>query len=65
MVTVTRLCHTKSLVSINGQFPGPTIYVREGDYVIVNVTNLVTYNVTIHWYIIGFNTLLNITLALI
>ncbi|MCO5574812.1 hypothetical protein L7F22_028605 [Adiantum nelumboides] len=47
---VTRLCHTKSLVSVNGQFPGPTVYVREGDTVIVNVTNLVSYNVTIHWH---------------
>ena len=46
---VTRLCHIKSLVSINGQFPGPTVYVREGDTVIVNVTNLVHYNVTMHW----------------
>ncbi|KAH7560939.1 hypothetical protein JRO89_XS10G0143300 [Xanthoceras sorbifolium] len=28
---VTRLCHTKSLVSVNGQFPGPRIVAREGD----------------------------------
>lgn len=47
---VTRLCHTKSLVSVNGQFPGPTSYVREGDKVVVNVTNLVSYNATIHWH---------------
>lgn len=47
---VTRLCHTKSLVSVNGQFPGPTNYVREGDKVVVNVTNLVSYNATIHWH---------------
>eukprot|EP00249_Psilotum_nudum_P002972 c16273_g1_i2 orf=185-1915(+) len=46
----TRLCHNKTLVSVNGQFPGPTAYVREGDTVIVNVTNLVSYNVTIHWH---------------
>lgn len=48
--SVTRLCHTKSLVSVNGQFPGPTVYVREGDSVVVNVTNLVPYNITIHWH---------------
>ncbi|KAI5058119.1 hypothetical protein GOP47_0026289 [Adiantum capillus-veneris] len=47
---VTRLCHTKSLVSINGQYPGPTMYVREGDSVVVKVTNKVDYNVTIHWH---------------
>lgn len=48
--TVTRNCYTKSLVSVNGQFPGPTQYVTEGDEVVVNVTNLVSYNVTIHWH---------------
>ncbi|KAH7439619.1 hypothetical protein KP509_04G068900 [Ceratopteris richardii] len=48
--SVTRLCHTKSLISVNGQFPGPTVYVTEGDTVIVNVTNLVSNNVTIHWH---------------
>lgn len=47
---VTRLCHTKSAVVVNGQFPGPTQYVREGDKVVVNVTNLVSYNATIHWH---------------
>ncbi|MCO5546913.1 hypothetical protein L7F22_000351 [Adiantum nelumboides] len=47
---VTRLCHTKSVVSINGQFPGPTISVREGDTVIVKVANKVHHNVTIHWH---------------
>ncbi|KAH7423596.1 hypothetical protein KP509_12G063000 [Ceratopteris richardii] len=46
----TRLCHTKSLVTINGQFPGPTMYVREGDTVIVKVQNRIDYNVTIHWH---------------
>lgn len=46
----TRLCHTKQLVSINGQFPGPTAYVREGDDVIVKVTNMVDHNITIHWH---------------
>ncbi|KAK9280424.1 hypothetical protein L1049_014113 [Liquidambar formosana] len=27
---VTRLCHTKSIVTVNGQFPGPRIVAREG-----------------------------------
>ena len=45
----TRLCHTKPIVTVNGKYPGPTIYAREGDTVLVNVTNHVKYNVTIHW----------------
>ncbi|BBH07933.1 laccase 11, partial [Prunus dulcis] len=41
---VSRLCHAKSIVTVNGRFPGPTIYVREGDRVVVNVTNHAQYN---------------------
>ncbi|CAN6446686.1 unnamed protein product [Victoria cruziana] len=33
---VSRLCHAKPIVTVNGRFPGPTIYAREGDRVIVN-----------------------------
>ncbi|KAH7434979.1 hypothetical protein KP509_06G043600 [Ceratopteris richardii] len=47
---VTRLCYTKALLTVNGQFPGPTSYVREGDRVVVNVTNLSSYDLTIHWH---------------
>ncbi|GLJ19496.1 hypothetical protein SUGI_0352120 [Cryptomeria japonica] len=47
---VSRLCHTKSIVTVNGKFPGPTVYAREGDTVLVNVTNHVKYNITIHWH---------------
>ncbi|KAH7434977.1 hypothetical protein KP509_06G043500 [Ceratopteris richardii] len=47
---VTRLCYTKVLLTVNGQFPGPTSYVREGDKVVVNVSNLSSYDVTIHWH---------------
>ena len=32
-----KLCHTKSIVSVNGQFPGPKIVAREGDRVVVEV----------------------------
>ncbi|KAL2317158.1 hypothetical protein Fmac_031034 [Flemingia macrophylla] len=46
----TKLCSTKSFVSINGQFPGPTLYAREDDTVIIRVTNHVKYNITIHWH---------------
>ncbi|XXG85812.1 hypothetical protein AAC387_Pa11g0830 [Persea americana] len=46
----TRLCHTKPIVTVNGKFPGPTLYAREGDNVVVKVTNHVQYNITIHWH---------------
>ena len=46
----TKLCSTKSFVTVNGQCPGPTLYAREDDTVIVKVTNHVKYNITIHWH---------------
>ncbi|KAK9186056.1 hypothetical protein WN943_026417 [Citrus x changshan-huyou] len=33
----TRLCHTKSIVSVNGKFPGPRIVEREGDQLLIKV----------------------------
>ncbi|XP_021743328.1 laccase-17-like [Chenopodium quinoa] len=50
MQNVTRLCQTKSIVTINGQFPGPRIIAREGDSLEIKVVNHVKYNVTIHWH---------------
>ncbi|XP_010920538.1 laccase-4 isoform X1 [Elaeis guineensis] len=50
MTNVTRLCHTKSMVTVNGQYPGPRIVAREGDRVIVKVVNHVQSNVSIHWH---------------
>ncbi|KAL2486930.1 Laccase-1 [Abeliophyllum distichum] len=47
---VTRLCHTKQLLTINGEYPGPTIIINEGDNVQVKVTNRVARNTTIHWH---------------
>nr|POF10274.1 laccase-17 [Quercus suber] len=47
---VTRLCHTKSIVTVNGKLPGPAIIVREGDRVVVEVVNHVKNNVSIHWH---------------
>ncbi|KAL8549181.1 hypothetical protein ACS0TY_008145 [Phlomoides rotata] len=47
---VTRLCQTKSIITINGKFPGPPIYAREGDRVVVEVANNVANNVSIHWH---------------
>ncbi|CAA3003954.1 laccase-4-like, partial [Olea europaea subsp. europaea] len=45
---ITRLCSTKPIITVNGKFPGPTLYAREGDKVIVRVVNHVKDNVTIH-----------------
>ncbi|KZV17167.1 laccase-4-like [Dorcoceras hygrometricum] len=50
MKNISRLCSSKSIVTVNGQFPGPTIYAREGDTVVVKVMNNVKYNVSIHWH---------------
>ncbi|EXB53231.1 hypothetical protein L484_007174 [Morus notabilis] len=47
---VTRLCHTKSIVSVNGQFPGPRIVAREGDRLLIKVVNHVKNNISIHWH---------------
>jgi len=49
MQNVTRLCHTKSLVSVNGQFPGPKLIAREGDQVLIKVVNQVPNNFSLHW----------------
>jgi hypothetical protein len=50
LVNVTRLCHTKSVVTVNGKFPGPQIVVREGDRLVVKVVNHVPNNISLHWY---------------
>ncbi|CAD6230692.1 unnamed protein product [Miscanthus lutarioriparius] len=50
MSNMSRLCHAKSMVTVNGSYPGPTVYAREGDRVVVRVTNRVEHNVTIHWH---------------
>ncbi|CAO2166987.1 unnamed protein product [Urochloa humidicola] len=50
MTNVTRLCSSKGIVTVNGQFPGPTVFAREGDMVVVRVVNHVPYNMSIHWH---------------
>lgn len=37
-------------MTVNGEFPGPTIEAREGDRLVIKVTNHVKYNVSIHWH---------------
>ncbi|CAM8983156.1 unnamed protein product [Rhodiola kirilowii] len=46
----TRLCSTKKILTINGQFPGPTLNDEKGETVRVNIFNKGDYNVTIHWH---------------
>ncbi|KAG2592891.1 putative laccase-5 [Panicum virgatum] len=50
MTNVTRLCVTKSIPTVNGQFPGPKLTVREGDRLVVKVHNHINYNVSFHWH---------------
>ncbi|GAA0147628.1 oxidase [Lithospermum erythrorhizon] len=50
MKNVTRLCHTRSIVTVNGKFPGPPIVAREGDMLLIKVTNHVSNNISIHWH---------------
>uniref|UniRef100_I1NT92 Laccase n=1 Tax=Oryza glaberrima TaxID=4538 RepID=I1NT92_ORYGL len=50
MTNVTRLCVTKSIPTVNGQFPGPKLVVREGDRLVVKVHNHMNYNVSFHWH---------------
>ncbi|GJM92695.1 hypothetical protein PR202_ga09187 [Eleusine coracana subsp. coracana] len=47
---VKRLCNEHHIITVNGQFPGPTLEVREGDTLEINVINRAQYDVTIHWH---------------
>lgn len=45
-----RLCNTQKIITVNGQFPGPTIEVYDGDTVAIRAVNMARYNVTLHWH---------------
>ncbi|KAL8027042.1 hypothetical protein ABFX02_14G069700 [Erythranthe guttata] len=47
---VKRLCKTRNIITVNGQFPGPTLEARDGDSFVINVVNAARYNVTLHWH---------------
>nr|TKR84236.1 hypothetical protein D5086_0000262690 [Populus alba] len=52
---VTRLCHSKSMVTVNGQFPGPRIVAREGDNLFIKVSYVYNYTIvgqrgTLWWH---------------
>ena len=42
--------HIRKMFKINGQFPGPTIKLHEGDDVVVTVKNLSPKNTTLHFH---------------
>lgn len=48
--TIERLCQKHNIVTVNGQLPGPTLYVNDGDAVVVEIYNKGPYNATIHWH---------------
>ncbi|KAK6145232.1 hypothetical protein DH2020_022052 [Rehmannia glutinosa] len=47
---VKRLCRTHNIITVNGQFPGPTLEARDGDTLVIKVINSARYNVTLHWH---------------
>lgn len=47
--SVKRMCSTYRILTVNKKFPGPTLTVRNGDTLVIRVTNRAQYNVTLHW----------------
>lgn len=41
---------TRTATAINGQIPGPTLRMREGDTVTLSVTNRLPFTSSIHWH---------------
>lgn len=41
---------TRTATAINGQIPGPTLRMREGDVVTIGVTNRLPFTSSIHWH---------------
>ncbi|XP_028763940.1 laccase-15 [Neltuma alba] len=46
----TRLCSTKNILTVNGQFPGPVISAQKGETIYVDVYNRGRDNITLHWH---------------
>ncbi|KAG8050836.1 hypothetical protein GUJ93_ZPchr0009g527 [Zizania palustris] len=49
-VPVERLCRSHDVMTVNGQFPGPTLEAEEGDTLVVDVVNRGRHNVSLHWH---------------
>ncbi|RLM58781.1 laccase-25-like [Panicum miliaceum] len=49
--SISQLCQPATVITaVNGQLPGSTIRVHEGDTVVVHVINNSPYNITVHWH---------------
>ncbi|KAJ1699075.1 hypothetical protein LUZ63_007587 [Rhynchospora breviuscula] len=48
--SVKRLCKRHRIITVNDQYPGPTLTVTDGDTLVIKVTNLARYNITLHWH---------------
>ncbi|KAF2907314.1 hypothetical protein DAI22_12g087600 [Oryza sativa Japonica Group] len=49
--SISQLCQPPLIITaVNGQLPGPTIYAREGDTVVVHLVNTSPYSMTLHWH---------------
>ncbi|CAG8611147.1 33753_t:CDS:10, partial [Racocetra persica] len=42
--------YKRKVWAVNGQYPGPLIYINKGDRVLINVTNNLEDPTTIHWH---------------
>ncbi|KAK6946812.1 Multicopper oxidase, N-terminal [Dillenia turbinata] len=47
---VKRLCRTHDIITVNGQFPGLTLEIHNGDTLVIKVQNSARYNITLHWH---------------
>ncbi|CAN6866300.1 unnamed protein product [Brassica oleracea var. botrytis] len=47
---VKRLCRVHNSITVNGQFPGPTLEVRNGDSLVITAINKARYNISLHWH---------------
>ncbi|KAG5088613.1 hypothetical protein JHK86_001225 [Glycine max] len=50
IVPVKRLCRTQNILTVNRQFPGPTMEARNGDSLAIKEVNDGPYNISIHWH---------------
>jgi len=41
---------TSDSITLNGQFPGPTLHFKEGENVVINVTNKLKEDASVHWH---------------
>ncbi|CAN0841318.1 LAC14 [Linum grandiflorum] len=46
----TRLCQETRILTVNGEFPGPTLYAEKGDTIFIDVLNQSPQNITLHWH---------------